>query len=178
MQLHLGVYRNANRRMFAKMGPDTGYDTIGETNVTALSGLLDHMECGAGLPRTLVYSADPTYDAALCTVIGAFQTSDDGYPKVMQGSAWWFNDTLHGMRNQMTSLAGVSVLGRFNGMLTDSRSFTSYPRHEYFRRILCGMLGEWVEKGLYPYNEKDLTKLVADISYYNTRDFFGFSPKV
>lgn len=178
MQLHMGVYRNANGRMFAKMGPDTGYDAIGSTDVPAMTGLLDFMEYGAGLPRTIVYSADPTDDAALGTVIGAFQTSADGYPKVMQGSAWWFNDTLHGMRQQMTSLASLSALGRFNGMLTDSRSFTSYPRHEYFRRILCGLIGEWVEDGLYPYDEKALTKIVADICYNNTRDFFGFHAKV
>ena len=174
MQLHMGVYRNANSRMFAKMGPDTGYDAIGETNVTAVIGLLDLMESSAGLPRTIVYSIDPTCDAALGAMIGAFQTAGDGYPKVMQGSAWWFNDTLNGMRQQMASLASLSALGKFLGMLTDSRSFTSYPRHEYFRRILCGMLGEWVEDGLYPCDMDALAKITADICYHNTKNYFGF----
>ncbi len=174
MQLHMGVYRNANSPKMALMGPDTGYDCIGDTNVPALVHLLDHMESGAGLPRTILYSIDPTYDAALGSVIGAFQTTSDGYPKVMQGSAWWFNDTLEGMRRQMTTLASLSALGKFNGMLTDSRSFTSYPRHEYFRRILCGLLGDWVEDGLYPCDMKALTKIVADICVYNTKHYFGF----
>ena len=109
-------------------------------------------------------------------MIGAVQTSGDGYPKVMQGSAWWFNDTLNGMRQQMTTLASLSAFGRFNGMLTDSRSFTSYPRHEYFRRILCGLIGEWVEEGLYPYNPETLAQIVADICYNNTKNYFGFRP--
>ena len=176
MQLHMGVYRNANSNMFAKMGPDTGYDGIGETDIPAVIGLLDHMESGLGLPRTIVYSIDPTCDAALGAMIGAFQTSGDGYPKVMQGSAWWFNDTLNGMRQQMTTLASLSAFGRFNGMLTDSRSFTSYPRHEYFRRILCGLIGDWVEEGLYPYNPEALAQIVADICYNNTKNYFGFRP--
>lgn len=174
MQLHMGVYRNANSNQFAKMGPDTGYDGIGETDIPAVTGLLDHMESGLGLPRTIVYSIDPTCDAALGSMIGAFQTSGDGYPKVMQGSAWWFNDTLNGMRSQMATLASLSVFGRFNGMLTDSRSFTSYPRHEYFRRILCGLIGEWVEDGLYPCDTEMLAQITADICYNNTKNYFGF----
>ncbi|MBQ8640693.1 MAG: glucuronate isomerase [Clostridia bacterium] len=176
MQLHMGVYRNANSNMFAKMGPDTGYDGIGNTDIPAVIGLLDYMESGSGLPRTIVYSIDPTCDAALGAMIGAFQTSGDGYPKVMQGSAWWFNDTLNGMRQQMSTLASLSAFGKFPGMLTDSRSFTSYPRHEYFRRILCGLIGEWVEDGLYPCNTEALAQIVADICYNNTKNFFGFRP--
>lgn len=174
MQLHMGVYRNANSRRFRQMGPDTGYDTIGKTDVLALLGLLDYMDDRRILPRTILYSIDPTCDAALGTVLGAFQTSSDGYPTVMQGSAWWFNDTLHGMRQQMETLASLSALGKFNGMLTDSRSFTSYPRHEYFRRILCGLIGEWVEQGLYPKDESTLQKLVTDICYCNAKHYFGF----
>ncbi len=174
MQLHMGVYRNANSKRFAVMGPDTGYDCIGSTDVPAVIGLLDHMDSAFALPRTIVYSIDPNCDAALSTVLGAFQTANDGYPKVMQGSAWWFNDTLHGMRNQMTTLASLSALGKFNGMLTDSRSFTSYPRHEYFRRILCGLIGSWVEDGLYPCDMDALAKIVSDICYYNTKNVFGF----
>ncbi len=174
MQLHMGVYRNANGNMFAKLGPDTGYDCIGTTDMPAVIGLLGHMETGLGLPRTIVYSIDPNCDAALSTMIGAFQTTNDGYPKVMQGSAWWFNDTLNGMRQQMTTLASLSAFGKFNGMLTDSRSFTSYPRHEYFRRILCGLIGTWVEDGLYPCDMDALAKIVSDICYYNTKNVFGF----
>jgi len=175
MQLHMGVYRNANSRMFARLGPDTGYDGIGSTDVPAVIGLLDQMDSHAGLPRTIVYSIDPNCDAALGAMIGAFQNGEDGYPKVMQGSAWWFNDTLHGMRQQMTTLASLSALGKFNGMLTDSRSFTSYPRHEYFRRILCALVGEWVENGLFPRDEAVLGRMIADICYFNTKNFFRFA---
>ncbi len=174
MQLHLGAYRNSNTNMFKKLGPDSGFDTIGSTNPIELIRLLDSMESGAGLPRTLVYSLDPSYNAALGTIIGAFQTAGDGFPKVMQGSAWWFNDSIDGMRAQMKQLANLSVFGKFLGMLTDSRSFTSYTRHEYFRRILCNVIGEWVEEGLYPCDPETLGSLVCDICYNNTKDFFGF----
>ena len=174
MQLHMGVYRNSNTNMWKKLGPDTGWDVIGYTNVPAIIELLDSMEMIGGLPRTILYSIDPTCDAAIGTVIGAFQTAGDGYPKVMQGSAWWFSDTMDGMKNQMKQLANLSAFGRFNGMLTDSRSFTSYPRHEYFRRILCNLIGEWVEDGLYPFEPEALATLVCDICYNNTKNFFRF----
>ena len=174
MQLHMGVYRNSNTNMWKKLGPDTGWDVIGYTNVPAIIELLDSMEMINGLPRTILYSIDPTCDAAIGTVIGAFQTAGDGYPKVMQGSAWWFSDTMDGMKNQMKQLANLSAFGKFNGMLTDSRSFTSYPRHEYFRRILCNLIGEWVEDGLYPFDPEALATLVCDICYNNTKNFFRF----
>ena len=174
MQLHLGTKRNANSLMFEKLGPDTGYDCIGVTDVTAVAGLLDHINSETGLPRTILYSLDPTKDASIGAVLGVFQSSGDGYPNVMQGSAWWFNDTLDGMRRQMTSLAGLSALGKFNGMLTDSRSFTSYPRHEYFRRIFCGLMGKWVDEGLYPADIETLSAITADVCYYNTKNYFGF----
>ena len=174
MQLHMGVYRNSNTNMWKKLGPDTGWDVIGYTNVPAIIELLDSMEMIDGLPRTILYSIDPTCDAAIGTVIGAFQTAGDGYPKVMQGSAWWFSDTMDGMKNQMKQLANLSAFGKFNGMLTDSRSFTSYPRHEYFRRILCNLIGEWVEDGLYPFDPEALATLVCDICYNNTKNFFRF----
>ena len=174
MQLHMGVYRNSNTNMWKKLGPDTGWDVIGYTNVPAIIELLDSMEMIDGLPRTILYSIDPTCDAAIGTVIGAFQTAGDGYPKVMQGSAWWFSDTMDGMKNQMKQLANLSAFGKFNGMLTDSRSFTSYPRHEYFRRILCNLIGEWVEDGLYPFEPEALATLVCDICYNNTKNFFRF----
>lgn len=177
MQLHMGVYRNSNTNMWKKMGPDTGFDVIGSTNIPAIIELLDSMEQIGGLPRTILYSVDPTYDAAIGTIIGAFQTSGDGYPKLMQGSAWWFNDNIDGMKAQMKQLANLSAFGKFNGMLTDSRSFTSYPRHEYFRRILCNLIGEWVEEGLYPFDPEALATIVADICYNNTKNFFRFKTK-
>ena len=174
MQLHMGVARNTNSGMWKKLGPDTGFDTVGFTNVPAIIQLLDLMENGAGLPRTILYSIDPTANGAIGSVIGAFQTSGDGFPKVMQGSAWWFNDSIDGMREQMKSLANLSAFGKFLGMLTDSRSFTSYPRHEYFRRILCDLIGGWVEDGLYPFEPDALATLVCDICYNNAKAFFGF----
>ncbi|MCI6634522.1 MAG: glucuronate isomerase [Eubacteriales bacterium] len=174
MQFHMGVYRNANTNMYRKLGPDTGFDTIGNNDIAAIVALLDSMESGDGLPRTILYSIDPTQNAAIGSMIGCFQTSGDGFPKVMQGSAWWFNDTIDGMRAQMKQLANLSVFGKFLGMLTDSRSFTSYPRHEYFRRILCSVIGEWVEEGLYPDDWETLAQLVCDICYNNTKNFFGF----
>ncbi|MBO4770409.1 MAG: glucuronate isomerase [Clostridia bacterium] len=174
MQLHIGTYRNANSEAYSMLGPDTGYDCIGVTDIAAVTGLLDHINTSTGLPRTIVYSVDPTKDAAIGTMLGVFQDSGDGYPKIMQGSAWWFNDTLDGMRRQMTSLAGLSAIGKFNGMLTDSRSFTSYPRHEYFRRIFCGMIGKWADEGLVPDDTEALSRVTADVCYYNTKNFFGF----
>jgi len=174
MQLHMGVARNVNSNMMKALGADTGFDTIGYTNIPAMIELLDMMEKDNALPRTILYSIDPTCDAAIGSVIGAFQTSGDGMPKVMQGSAWWFNDNIDGMKAQMKQLANLSVFGKFLGMLTDSRSFTSYPRHEYFRRILCDLIGEWVESGMYPFDPEALAQLVADICYNNTKEFFGF----
>ena len=174
MQLHMGVYRNANDNMMKKLGPDSGFDVIGELGIASVIQLLNLMESRNALPRTILYSIDPTQNAAIGSVIGAFQTAGDGYPKVMQGSAWWFNDSIDGMRTQMKQLANLSAFGKFNGMLTDSRSFTSYPRHEYFRRILCDLIGEWVEEGLYPYEPDALATLVSDICYNNTKNFFGF----
>ncbi len=177
MQLHLGVSRNANTRRFSKMGPDTGWDMIGEMRIAEIAKLIDSMDCNDGLPRTIVYSLNPVDNAAIGTMLGCFQTSGDGMPKIMQGSAWWFNDTLDGMKAQMRQLANLSVFGRFPGMLTDSRSFTSYPRHEYFRRILCSVIGEWVEEGLYPCDMDALATIVCDICYNNTKNFFGFYGK-
>ncbi|MBQ8642941.1 MAG: glucuronate isomerase, partial [Clostridia bacterium] len=174
MQIHMGVYRNANTNIYKSLGVDTGFDTIGVCNMADIIKLLDMMETRNALPRTVLYSIDPTQNAAIGAMLGCFQTSGDGYPKVMQGSAWWFNDTIDGMRAQMQQLANLSVFGKFLGMLTDSRSFTSYPRHEYFRRILCDVIGTWVEEGLYPFDTEALAQLVCDICYNNTKNFFGF----
>ena len=175
MQVHYGAFRNANEPMFNKLGPDTGWDMMGDKiSITDLAKLFNFMEKKDALPRTVVYSLNPTDNASIGTLLGSFQTSGDGMPKLMQGSAWWFNDTLHGMREQMTSLASLSVFGAFLGMLTDSRSLTSYPRHEYFRRILCDLIGRMVEEGLYPLDIDALSEIVMDICYNNTKRYFGF----
>ena len=167
----------APNSLHKKMGPDTGYDVIdGNASSGAnLARLLNYMHTGDALPRTVVYSINPADNAVIGTIIGAFQTdSEGGMPRVMQGSAWWFNDNLTGMRNQMISLANLAPLGNFLGMLTDSRSFISYPRHEYFRRILCDLLGDWVENGEYPQDFEALANIVMDICYNNTKNFFAF----
>ncbi|MBO5111220.1 MAG: glucuronate isomerase [Clostridia bacterium] len=175
MQIHYGAFRNANEPMFKKLGPDTGWDMMGDKiSITDIAKLLNFMEKNDSLPRTVIYSLNPTDNAPIGTLLGSFQTSGDGMPKVMQGSAWWFNDTLHGMREQMTSLASLSVFGAFLGMLTDSRSLTSYPRHEYFRRILCDLIGRMVEEGLYPLDMETLSEIVMDICYNNTKRYFKF----
>ena len=177
MQLHYGVMRNPNRKFFAKLGPDTGFDVIdGNASSGAnLSRLLDLMFSSDSLPRTIVYSINPNDNEAIGTIIGAFQNdSEGGMPRVMQGSAWWFNDNNVGMRTQMISLANLSAFGNFLGMLTDSRSFISYPRHEYFRRILCNLVGEWVENGEYPADIEALANIIMDICYNNTKNFFNF----
>ncbi|MCI8387967.1 MAG: glucuronate isomerase [Clostridiales bacterium] len=175
MQIHFGVLRNQNTRMFKAIGPDTGFDTVGNFDmITPLSRLLDKMDSTDGLPRTILYSINPTDNAAVAALCGCFELSGDGKPKVIQGSAWWFSDNLDGMRRQMTDLANLSAFGNFLGMLTDSRSFISYTRHEYFRRILCDLIGKWVENGEYPADIETLAELVADICYNNAKNFFGF----
>ena len=175
MQLHFGVLRNVNPVMLAKLGPDTGFDIIGGANcITDIAKLLGDLTEKDSLPKTILYSVNPADNAGLDALIGAFQENAGGFPRVQHGSAWWFNDNKTGMRSQIKSLANMSVLGNFVGMLTDSRSFISYPRHEYFRRILCDVIGEWVELGEYPFDIEALAQMVCDISYNNTKDFFGF----
>ena len=173
MQLHFNCLRNPNSRMFKQLGPDTGFDVIGPYNgIAALTKLLDVLESNNQLPRTILYSLDGADDATLDTILGAFQgTEVPG--KLQHGSAWWFNDNKQGMINQMVSLANLSLLGNFVGMLTDSRSFLSYTRHEYFRRILCNLIGTWVEDGEYPADMKTLGGLVQDVCYYNAKRYFG-----
>ena len=174
MQLHYGCKRNNNTAMFNKLGPDTGYDSIsGYAPADQLANFLDTLELTDELPKVILYSLNPNDDAAIGTVIGCFQGSS--IPgKIQQGAAWWFNDHYDGMRAQMKSLAALGCFGNFNGMLTDSRSFLSYTRHEYFRRILCELIGEWVESGQYPNDEKALKELVENISYNNAMRYFGF----
>lgn len=173
MQIHYNCMRNPNTLMFNKLGPDTGFDCIGPHNSSvALAKLLDEMYGKNKMPRLILYSLDSGDNAFIDTLMGAFQS--EGYPGTLQhGSAWWFNDTKNGMREHMISLASLGLLGNFVGMLTDSRSFLSYTRHEYFRRILCQLIGQWVEAGEYPKDMKALSKLVEDISFYNAKRFFS-----
>ena len=173
MQLHYSCYRNANERVFRKMGPDTGVDmiaqnTCGEDIARFLSALDMTNEC----PKTIIYSLNPADNEQIGTMIGCFQ-SDEVPGKIQHGSAWWFNDTKSGMEEQMKSLANLGLLGNFVGMLTDSRSFLSYARHDYFRRIMCNLIGNWVENGEYPNNDASLKKIVEGISYKNAARYFG-----
>lgn len=177
MQIHYGCQRNVNTRMFEELGADTGFDAIdNNTPVADLARFLDLLHKDGVLPRTILYSLNPADNTAIVTVMNCFM---DGkiIGKMQHGSAWWFNDNKQGMIEQMTSLANVGNLGNFIGMLTDSRSFLSYTRHEYFRRILCNLIGEWVENGEYPDDFEALNKLVSDISYYNAVRYFSFDLK-
>ena len=173
MQLHYGAQRDVNRRMFARLGPDTGFDCISMRGCgEKLTAFLSELFSEDTLPKTVLYSLDPTQNALLDTVIGCFQGTE-AIGKLQHGAAWWFNDTKAGMKEQLRSLAELSLLGNFIGMLTDSRSFLSYTRHEYFRRILCDLLGRWVEDGEYPNDEKTLGMLVENICYGNAARYFG-----
>ncbi|MEY8534129.1 glucuronate isomerase [Blautia pseudococcoides] len=174
MQLHYGCKRDNNKDMYAKVGPDTGYDCINNYAPSGqIADYLNALDQEGSLPKTIIYSLNPNDDEAIGTIIGCFQNSD-AVGKIQQGSAWWFNDHKTGMTKQMTSLANLGLLGNFIGMLTDSRSFLSYPRHEYFRRILCELIGNWVENGEYPKDMKMLEKIVKGISYNNAVRYFGF----
>lgn len=174
MQIHFGCLRNVNKPQFAALGADTGYDAVNSrSGVENLAPLLNAFLENEGLPRMIIYSLNPNDNTAIASINACFQGGGTA-GKMQLGSAWWFNDNRMGMRAQMTDLAANGVLGRFVGMLTDSRSFLSYTRHEYFRRILCELIGEWVESGQYPNDEKYLKKLVEDISYNNTKEFFKF----
>ena len=177
MQLHYGCRRNNNTAMFKKIGPDTGFDCISNyTPANELADFLNALCVTDELPKTIVYSLNPADNQAIDTIIGCFQRGPEaGW--IQHGSAWWFNDNYMGMVNQMKSLANLSALGNFVGMLTDSRSFLSYTRHDYFRRILCQLIGGWVENGEYPYDEKILSEIIRGISYNNTVEYFGFDLK-
>ena len=174
MQIHYNCLRNPNSAMFARLGPDTGFDSMGPNDgCRKLSALLDCLYAQDALPKTVLYSLDPNDNPFLDSIIGAFQGSSVA-GKLQHGSAWWFNDNLSGIGEQMKSLASQSVFANFIGMLTDSRSFLSYVRHDYFRRILCNMVGRFVEDGLYPDDEVRLGEMIKGISYNNAVDYFGF----
>jgi len=173
MQLHYSCLRNNNNRIFTLQGPDTGVDAIAQNtcggNISRLLSALDEAGC---CPKTILYSLNPADNAQLGTLIGCFQ--DSSIPgKIQHGSAWWFNDNKTGMQDQMISLGNLGLLGNFVGMLTDSRSFLSYARHDYFRRILCNLVGNWVENGEYPNNEASLKKIIEGISSRNAVRYFG-----
>ncbi|MBQ3089269.1 MAG: glucuronate isomerase [Oscillospiraceae bacterium] len=171
-QLHYSCLRNANQRMFKKLGADTGFDMVASTDCIAdLAAFLSDLDESGQCPKTIIYSLNPSDNAQIGTLIGCFQ-GPEVPGKIQQGSAWWFNDHRTGMTDQMTSLASLGLLGNFVGMLTDSRSFLSYTRHDYFRRILCNLIGKWVENGEYPNNEKSLKKIVEGICCYNAMRYF------
>ena len=174
MQIHYSALRDNNALQFAKQGPDTGFDCIASYNCgEGLVQLLDALNKNGNLPKMVIYSLNPNDNAKIATIIGSFQGSEVA-GKNQHGAAWWFNDTKTGMIEQAVNLANLSVLGNFIGMLTDSRSFLSYTRHEYFRRILCNLIGTWVEHGEYPADMEYLGKLVEDISYNNAANYFKF----
>jgi len=177
MQLHYGCKRDNNKYMFDKLGVDTGFDCINNYAPSSdLADFLNALVVTNELPRTVIYSLNPNDNQAIGTILGCFQDST-AVAKIQQGSAWWFNDHKTGMEDQMISLANLGNLSGFVGMLTDSRSFLSYTRHEYFRRILCNLIGNWVENGEYPADMEMLGAMVSDISYYNAKKYFKLPVK-
>ncbi len=176
-QLHMAALRDVNSRAFASLGPNTGFDTIGDFPlVRPLARLLDALEREGRLPKTILYSLNPSHTAELAALAGCFPA--EGVPGRMQlGAAWWFNDQKAGMEDHLRTLASIGLLSRFVGMLTDSRSFLSFPRHEYFRRILCGVLGGWMEQGELPRDVRLLGGMVEDICWNNAAAFFGIATK-
>ena len=174
MQLHIGALRNNNRKMYEKMGADVGFDSINDLCIAEkLSAFLGELDFNSALPKTILYTLNPKDNYVLGTMLGNFQKGPVS-GKIQFGSGWWFNDNRDGMEAQMQAFANLSLLGKFVGMLTDSRSFVSYPRHEYFRRILCNLVGKWVEEGEYPEDEKYLKEIIEGISYKNAKEYFGF----
>ena len=174
-QYHFGVIRNNNSRKMAAIGPDTGFDSIGDfTLAKNMARFLDRLDSQGKLTKTILYNLNPRDNEMVATMIGNFQDGEIA-GKIQYGSGWWFLDQKEGMERQMNALSLLGLLSRFVGMLTDSRSFLSYPRHEYFRRTLCNLIGNDVEAGLLPASEMDfLGRMVEDISYNNAKRYFGF----
>ena len=173
MEIHIGPMRNNNKRMFERLGPDTGFDSIADCEIAHnLSRLLDSLDCENSLPRTVLFTLNPKDNYVLGTMLGNFQSSEAA-SKIQFGTAWWFNDNIDGMREQIKALGNLGVLSKFIGMVTDSRSFLSYPRHEYFRRIVCEFIGNLVENGEYPDDMEFLGNAVRDIAFRNAKTYFG-----
>ena len=173
-QFHLGAIRNTNHRMLRELGPDTGFDSIGDySQATTLAQFFNNLDNTNQLTKTIVYNVNPAQNEVMATMVGNF---NDGSVKgkIQFGSAWWFLDQKDGMEKQINTLSNMGLLSCFIGMLTDSRSFLSFPRHEYFRRILCNLIGNDVENGELPNDEKWLGKLVSDVCYNNAKEYFGF----
>ena len=174
MQLHIGALRNNNKKMYEKLGADTGFDSINDLAIAEdLSLFMNSLEYSDCLPKTILYTLNPKDNYVLGTMLGNFQKAPTP-GKIQFGSGWWFNDQRDGMEAQMKALANLGMLSRFVGMLTDSRSFVSYPRHEYFRRILSNIIGSWVEDGEYPADFEMLGKIVRGIAYENAKNYFNF----
>ena len=174
MQLHIGALRNNNTRMLERLGPDTGFDSVNDFQIAeGVSKILNALEMRDALPKTILYTLNPKDNYVLGTMLGNFQKGPTA-GKIQFGSGWWFNDQRDGMESQMRALANLGLLSRFVGMLTDSRSFVSYTRHEYFRRILCNLIGKWVEEGEFPNDTKLLERIVKGICYENAKNYFNF----
>lgn len=173
MQLHIGAKRNNNTKMFHKLGPDSGYDSIGDQLIAdPLANLLDALEQKENLPKTILYSLNPRDFYILASMAGNYQNAE--VPgKVQFGTSWWYNDHIDGMEDQMKILANVGSISNFVGMLTDSRSFLSFSRHEYFRRVLCNLIGTWVDQGKVPNDMEFLGEYVENICYYNAKRYFN-----
>ena len=173
MQLHVGAIRNNNTKVFSKLGGDCGVDCIGDPlSITNVNKLLDDMLSDDALPKTIIYPINPVDYTALSTTCINFNCElSSNY--VSFGNAWWFNDTIRGIRNQLTEIMESGQLPYFIGMLTDSRSFTSFSRHDFFRRILCNLIGEYVENGEFPFDEDILGEMLKDICYRNAEKYFG-----
>ena len=174
MQLHIGALRNNNKKMYNLLGADVGFDSINDLEIAQnLSLFMNSLEETDSLPKTILYTLNPKDNYVLGTMMGNFQKAPTA-GKIQFGSGWWFNDNRDGMEEQLKAFANLGLLGKFVGMLTDSRSFVSYPRHEYFRRILCNLIGAWVSEGEYPNDERYLKEVIEGISYKNAKEYFGF----
>ena len=173
-QLHLGALRGNNTRLLKQLGPDTGFDSIGDfPQAQTLAAYLDKLDSENSLPKTIIYNLNPADNYAFAAVIGNFQ--DGTIPgKIQYGSGWWFLDQKEGMEWQLNALSNLGLLSRFIGMITDSRSFMSYPRHEYFRRTLCNLIGRDVESGALPDDEKLLGPMIKNICYTNAKNYLAF----
>lgn len=177
MQIHFGAIRNNNTKMYETVGINSGFDSINDqiNLASSLNGLLDAMARQDALPKTILYNLNPVYNDIVATTIANFQSGDEGVKSPIQfGSGWWFNDTRRGMESQLNALADQGLLINFIGMLTDSRSLVSYTRHDYFRRILCNLIGGWVERGEVPDNQQILTRMIKNICHDNAENYFNF----